>query len=304
MNFRPLFRVMTLTTMFGLLLIYVFLNGNKLELVGLARDMLIEGPVPQTISIKMGKDQVYSGPLSSSDIHDFHGQKQINFVDLPGDLLTTAKASGKRLIISLGDESAPALPIGSKGLLNATFSDRIVRLYSAASADALMDSIYEERLKGRNIVECLDPRACATVKLQSEQWSRLTGPFLKTDISEDRRGLPKGRWLYGPETQVELHSETAQTIQMLVYVMSTVPKQEIRFDSSAVTRIEEFYLAETANLAGRLLLFPRVFMLELRLEQGVNPIDLVFSGALLPTEQRPAKLAAFITRVRIKTMDY
>ena len=91
-------------------------------------------------------------------------------------------------------------------------------------------------------------------------------------------------------------------MQILVYMLSTVPEQQIRFESEAIARADEFDLPPSAHIAGRMFLFPRVFMLELRLEQGRNPIKVAFSGALEPTQQRPAPLAAYLTRVRIKTM--
>ena len=126
---------------------------------------------------------------------------------------------------------------------------------------------------------------------------------LNTDISPDRRGLPKGHWLFGPDTELQLSSESPQTVQVLVYLMSTVPRQQIRFESEAIVRVDEFDLPKTAQIAGRMLLFPRTFLLEVQLEQGQNPINVAFSGALLPTMQRPAALAAYLTRVRIKSVN-
>ena len=302
MTLKQALRIITLSIMLVLMAVYFYLNAGKLEILKIASDRIVNGPTVRPVSVRMGKVLVYAGSLPSSDIHDSRGEKQINFLQLTDELLAMVKTTGRRLVVSLGEESAPALPYGNQGLLIAEFSDRTIRVFAESNSNAIIHSIYQDRLQSRDIVECLDQAACTTVKLQSDQWNEITGPYLNTDINPDRRGLPKGRWLFGPSTELQLHSESEQTVQLLIYLFSTLPQQQVRFEGEAVVKTNEFQMSALAQVAGRMHLFPRAFMLELQLEQGKNPINVVFSSALQPTQRRTLPLAAYLTRVRIKTV--
>ena len=145
MIIRHLLKLITLTIMLVLMGKYIQLNSYKFEQLGVARDLIAEGPAAQVVSIKMGQELVYSGRLANSEVHDHRGQKQISFLSLPDKLLATARSTGKRLIVSLGDESAPALLIGERDMLTAEFSDRLVRLYDKSDPHTLMNSILQDQ---------------------------------------------------------------------------------------------------------------------------------------------------------------
>ena len=284
--------------------IYLYLNQAKLDVFVSQYYGIVLGAAAPTAQIKFDGKTVWEKPLLSTGFFDASGKLQVHYITLKAALMQQLMQQDKDIKVYFGDDS-PVKPQFANQLqvVRADFPHHRIYFTSAGRIDGLATVVLSETRGGQHIVECLPQSLCQSVNVSSQEWGRVEGPYLRTDVSPTRMGLPRGRWLVAPGTSFTVHADSPRHIAMLINLYALMPDQQITVSGPAIRHIKQPEVAKNLMKIGMWDLYPRSYILDMDLQAGDNQIRLEYSRWPEPLSEGGILLAAYLSAIKIKALN-
>jgi hypothetical protein len=285
-----------------LLMIYLYLNINKIESISRDWINIEDGQPALELQLELAGEKVYQQRLKTSEIFDADGVRQIYFIHLPKRLFARTRAGLESASLTIQQQETALTLTKNPSALLAVTEDKRVYLLEEGELRYMMTVIWNERLRSGTIVQCATPRLCKSLAVDSRDWGPVQGPFLDSEYLPERRGLPKGRWAKGPETVLRIQSGSRQRAVMQINLLGVLEDQQVRFRGAA-TGVQKVDKDMPPVLAAGRELYPAIYLLQLDLQPGANYLEMSFSGWLEPGAQGANTLAAYVVAIGMKESD-
>ncbi len=175
------------------------------------------------------------------------------------------------------DKARTSRLIAMKDFLVTQIADRRVYLVRREDARTIAGIVWNERRQTRDAVRCAAPAPCRQLRIRlGPGWGGLIGPYLITDISPRRRGLPRGRWVDGPESTLAIDAGVAGPAVLELKILRFAPTQKVRVNGHELTPVGT---RRPVYLAGHLLV-PTHYRIPIEIVKGRNLIRIAFSNWL------------------------
>ena len=290
----------------SLLLMVVYINMNSYKL-GAAFNYwgdINAGAAAPNVQIMLGDEMVYQQRLKSSELFDAAGQRQLSFIRLPKGDLARIKAQMDVVKLTLGGQAVVLSGTSDRSRLFIRTADKIIYLLAGDELKPMMLAIWNEQSKGLNTFpQCLSAGLCETLRIRSQDWGALDGPYLDTELRSDRRSMPRGRWSLGPKTTLNIQSERQQTVLMLINLLGVVPDQKLAFNGAGVTKAKRIKRDSTPLDAGGRTFYPKAFIVQMDLQSGDNMLEIAYSKWSQSTSKGALPVAAYMTSIKLKLID-
>ncbi len=290
----PVARMSVLMIGIGLIGAYFWLNQAKPVAALAALEQDLSGPPSSIWALALDKQVLISRHLPPTGIFDGEGSHQINIEPVPASLYERIREHRNRVTQVYDDKAQTSRLIAMKDFLVTQIADRRVYLVRREDARTIAGIVWNERRRIRDVVRCNDPILCRHVRIRlGRGWGRLVGPYLKTDISARRRGLPRGRWVEGPASPIAIDADGAVRAVLELRMLRLAPNQAIAIDG----RVVEPASTNRPVFVGGRLLVPTLYRLPLALDKGRNVVRIAYSNWV--KDGRPA-VAAFVYGLGLK----
>lgn len=282
-----------------LLMVYFFINSAKLITLGEQWTQLGQGKPAPVANITLDGRTVWEKPLLSTGFYDGSGARQVYYMGIDRSLLQQLVAGKGNVRISVNGVAADnvALQLGG-GLIRADLTTK--RLYFASRDDlrSLTLAAWNEAVAARQLVSCLPAELCKTLELSSRDWGGVQGPYLDTDIDSLRRGMPRGRWMAGPRTTINVSSQQDRRVAILIDLLGLLPDQHIAFQG-AVTRVQQVKVKNETISISKDVYYPQRYIVYMNLKSGDNVLMISYSKW---RESRPgaSALGGYLLGMKIK----
>jgi|GEM_PF-2981241 len=301
MSRSNLIKPVVMGLMLVFMLVYFFLNSAKLTTLGEQWAQMRQGESAPVARITLGGRTVWQKRLLSTGFFDGSGTRQVHYLSIDGSLLQQLQAAQDGVKVSVGGVVAESAAIhrGVSGLVRVDMPS--TRLYFAAEDNfrSLALAAWNENVASHKLVMCLPAALCQTLKLSSRDWGRVEGPYLKTDINPLRRGMPRGRWMVGPRTAINVHSAQDQHVVMLVSLLGLLPDQQIAF-RGAVAKVQQVKVKHESITVSGAVYYPKSFIVYMDLKTGDNALVIAYSKWKKPAQTGSSPLAAYLMGMKIK----
>ncbi len=281
-----------------LLSIYLFLNYQKLLALSTYWSHFNAGSAAPVASVKLAEEIIYEHRLNITDIFDATGTRQINIMPVPRHIFATIGKQLDSTALLIGEQELSLSSSSNKSAFLAMATDRKVYLVANDALKPMMTVIWNEQRRLKNIIQCMTPGLCKTLLISSRNWGQLEGPFSNSDFSADRRGMPRGRWVYGPKTVFNIQSKIRQKVWLKISLLAVHPDQSVSFQGAVSTTRKLDTQATPFNAGGRSLT-PLVHAVLLDLQPGSNELELSYSLWETPESQNATPVAAYITAMTV-----
>lgn len=285
-----------------LMAVYFFMNQHKLETLSEDWADISAGEAAPGIQLMLADELVFQQQLKESEIFDKAGVRQIYFIHLPKSVFARTKADIKVASLAVDQQQIALSSTSNKSALLGVTADKRVYLLEEGELKYMMTVIWNERLRARTIIHCVTADLCNSISISSNDWGPMQGPFLDSDISPDRRGMPKGRWVRGPKASFDIQSGTQQKVLVQINLLSEFPDQELKLRGAA-TPLQKVNADSDPLAAGGRSLYPAVYLVHLNLQPGANRLDMAFSKWSEPGSMGANPLAAYFTAIGLKQTD-
>jgi len=283
--------------------VYFYLNANKVDVFFSQFNGIVWGEPAPTAQIRIDGKTVWEKPLLSTGYFDATGKLQVHYITLKPALMQQLWRKDKNIQVKFGDDE-PVIPrlINHGQVLSADFPFQRVYFIADDQIDQLAAIVLQETRGGENNVECIPPSFCQAINVTSREWGRVEGPYLGTDISQLRRGLPRGRWLNGPTTSITVHSNGHHRVKMLFNVYALMADQQIAISGPSIRTLKQPEVPVNEMHIGIWDLYPRSYIAELDLHAGDNALVFEFSKWPAPLSEDAVPLAALLSGIKIKPL--
>jgi hypothetical protein len=287
-----------------LLASYIYLGSEKMVSLVLKWAVFLNSSSAPVAKISVDGKTVWEKPLLSTGFYDASGKLQTHYITLQPQLMQQILHKNSDILVSLGDGD-PVRPQFARHVqvIRSDFPHQRIYFVADDHIDTLAMLARNDTRRGRNNVECLPPGLCETLEISSQKWGHVEGPYLRTDISEVRRGVPRGRWLPAPTTPFTVHSDRPQRVAMLFNVYALMPDQQITLSGSGIRNIKQPEVPLDEMNIGIWHLYPRSYIVDLDLHAGDNEMAFEFSKWPEPLSEGGVPLAALLSAIKIKPLN-
>ncbi len=288
--------VVIMVSLFGT---YFYLNANKID-ISLAKynDIAHSRSAPK-IELLLNDEVLFQHRLRSSDLFDATAKHQLSFYQIGPALYQEIKEHAQEVRLLVNGKQTPYL-LGEQGkALKLIWGDRKLVLVQQGDMRTIAANAWRDNVSRKGVVECYGEALCRSIRISGEGWGNLDGPYLDNEENIIKRGMPRGRWLYGPTSKIVIESRIATEIIMAINVLGLVEGMEMGF-RGPLLELKPMPVKPYDSPYGGLPLHPQARLLKVALRPGANTIDLSFSRWHRPNswEQRP--LAAYMTALKVK----
>jgi hypothetical protein len=293
---------LVMATALLLMLAYLFLNYQKLLVLSTYWTRFDAGSTAPMARVKLAEEIIYQRHLNITDIFDATGNRQINIMTVPKHIFTAMGTELESSHLLIDGQELPLSSSSDKSALLAIAADRKVYLVADDTLKPMMTVIWNEQRRLKNIIQCMTPELCNTLLISSRNWGPLEGPFSDSDFSASRRGMPRGRWAYGPKTIFNIQSKKRQKVWLKVKLLAVHPDQKVSFQG-AVSTTRKLDTQAIPLTAGGRSLKPLVHAVLLDLRPGNNGLDLSYSLWETSGSESINPVAAYITAMTVDKED-
>jgi len=301
MSRSSLMKAVVMALMLVFMLVYFFLNSTKLTSLGEQWAQMRQGESAAVALITVHGRTVWQKRLLSSGAFDGTGRRQIHYLSIDASLLQQLESARGDFIVSVDGVAADraAIQHGVSGLIRVDLPT--TRLYFAARDNfrSLALAAWNENLAAHELVACLPPALCQTLTLSSRDWGRVEGPYLKTDIDSVRRGMPRGRWMAGPRTAINVNSQQDRSVAILIDLLGLLPDQRIAFQG-AVSKVQRVRLKIESIAISQDVYYPQRYIVYMDLKSGDNALVIDYSKWRKPSRPGASALAGYLLGMKIK----
>ena len=288
-----------LVAMVSLLGTYFYLNAYKVEITQRHYDNFHHGKAALEVELHHGDEILLTHHLRSSDLFDATAKHQLSFYQIGPALYQEIKEHAQEVRLLVNGKQTPYL-LGEQGkALKLIWGDRKLVLVQQGDMRTIAANAWRDNVSRKGVVECYGEALCRSIRISGEGWGNLDGPYLDNEENIIKRGMPRGRWLYGPTSKIVIESRIATEIIMAINVLGLVEGMEMGF-RGPLLELKPMPVKPYDSPYGGLPLHPQARLLKVALRPGANTIDLSFSRWHRPNswEQRP--LAAYMTALKVK----
>lgn len=282
----------------GLLGLYVMLNYTKL--LGAAHDVrLIKDGEPSAVwALGLDGRALISRALPPTGVFDSTAHHQINVEAIPERIYDRIKAHTDRVTQVYNLKAQTSHLVDSGKFLATQIADRRVYLVREGDTERTASIFWDERRRARDVIECLDPAICSTIRFDlSGGWGQPMGPYLTSDISPARQGMPRGRWMGGPVTQFKILSNRPQELTLDFMVLRLASDQDFLIKGEVSGQKLVFQRAATEF--GNQSLYPTQYRMRVRLAPGANPFEILTSKWRGSGNNPKVGLAGYVVKMKV-----
>lgn len=292
-------KIVTVVASLSLLAVYIYLNVGKLETAWSDWADIRSGQPAAKVALLLSGEPVFQGFVKTSDIYDATGNRQVNVIHLPADVYTRVQQDVEMASLDVQEKKVAVSSTPDRQALLALTEGRKIYLLKEGDLKYMMTAIWNERIRGKNIIQCEDLQICNSVRISSKHWGPVIGPYPVSEINPVLRALPRGRWARGPRTVLSIQSSVRQDLWMKINLLGVFEDQVLRFsgDATQVRKIETD--AAPLNTGGRLL-YPAGYEVLLKLNPGANYLEVSYSKYAEPVREGANPLAAYVSAIVLK----
>ena len=291
-------RIAAVVLMAALAGTYFWLNAEK---VSYALDQLrtLSGGRPANeITLSLDGRAAARFRFPESDLFDARSARQLNFHRLDEAAFDRLGAAAERVEVALNGARTAAPLQAARGFLHIELPGHRLHLLRGDDLRAMALLIDSHNRSRGDVLACAG-EICQAVRLFGTSGiGPVDGPFLDTDLSPLRRGMPRGRWVYGPATRLDFRASMPARAWIEVEVLGLTPDQEIRF-VGPVRKVTVTASGQEEVLIGGLPFYLKRYVAEVEFQEGDNQISLQYSryrAAVRETERR----AGYLTLLSIR----
>ncbi|MBI1195423.1 MAG: hypothetical protein GC138_06230 [Gammaproteobacteria bacterium] len=282
----------------GLLGLYVTLNYGKLLSAGHEMKLIQEGEPSAVWALGLDGMALISRALPPTGVFDSTAHHQINVEAIPERIYERIQAHTDHVTQVYNLEAQTSRLVDSGKFLATQIADRRVYLVREGDTESTASIFWDERRRARDVIECLDPAICSTIRFDlSGGWGQPMGPYLKSDISPARQGMPRGRWMGGPVTQFKILSARPQELMLDVMILRLTSDQDFRIKGDVDGQKLVFQRAATEF--GNQSLYPTQYRVRVRLAAGANPFEIVSSKWRANDSNPKVGLAGYVVKMKV-----
>ena len=232
-----------------------------------------------------------------SDIFDARGTKQVIFHRLDPDVYARMTDSIEELKLRVNGDDVPFKVIEKGKVVQLIWADRKLNIVQSEDMHVIAENIAYENNNRTGIIECyMVGEFCQSIRTTTEGIGPLEGPYLDNESEKLRRGLPRGRWGYGPSSTISIVSKISTEAYIGVYMLRLGEDQEVNVEGPILGQ-QPVAMKKYSAPYGGLQLYPIAMLMKINLQPGVNDIKLYYSKwARRDSRSR----AVYITKIRIK----
>jgi len=237
-----------------------------------------------------------------TDSFDAKGLRELAFCPISDEQFSALKNKAEHVRILVNEEDVPSGLQIEDSYLILNLPAKKIYIVRVTDFDTIATAIANERMHQHDVLACEGKELCRTIRITGVTgWGALEGPYSMADLSKKRAGLPRGRWGYGPETVLTIQSLKRQKAMVVVYLDQFVPEHQIAFKGNVLAVSSLRPEGEAFDyLGGRLK--PKIYRLEIDLQQRENKLSIHYSHWNKPSRNEPRPLAAYLTGFEFKEL--
>jgi len=278
---------------------YFYLNAYKTDVAFFQYRSIAHGDTAPLVKLMLGDKAVVSHRLRSSDLFDISGKHQLSFLQITPERYEKLKNNLNKLHLLVDGKNISFTLREQGNALKLVWEDRKLAFVRQNDLRAIATNAWWDSVRKNNIVNCVGKALCQSVKIYGEGWGGLEGPYLDTDERVVRRGLPRGRWLYGPASKIIINSKIATKVIVAIKILRLSPKQKIAMQGPLLARKRMPVMRYEAPYGGQKL-YPWANLIKLALHPGKNEVILKYSIWHKPGFNISRPIAAYLTGIKIK----
>lgn len=283
--------------------IYIYLNQAKLDIFFAGQAQFVQGKSAPLARITVDGKSVWEKPLLSTGFFDSSGKMQVHYITLAPTLIQALMQKGRDIKFFI-DDAEPVHPQIDEKLhvARADLSSHRIYFIPADRLDVLAMAILSESHGVRDNVQCFPETLCQGIRISSQEWGVVEGPYLGTDNSILRRGMPRGRWMAAPKTTLSIKSAGQQSIVMLLNLYGLMSDQQIAISGAGVRKVEQPRISAPPMKGGVWDLYPHSILVMMELQKGDNELVIRYSKWPEPLREGGVPLAAYLSAIKIKPL--
>jgi len=286
--------------------IYFIFNSYKLGEAGRQFSEILEGEAAQRVLVSVDGELVLEQRMAASEKFDEKGQRQINVIRLTSEQFSRLSTAGSNIKVKMGGVFAQMKNVESGKWFVAETSKTKLFLIKQDALETLAGLYWQQQKKNKDVVECFGAKLCSAIRITSQDWRGVEGPYLDTDLNKQRRGLPRGRWANGPDTVVKIESRRKAKIAVLINMYGVVADQNVGFSGELngilLSKRAVPVKSATVNLGGTVF-YPKAALLEMQLSPGVNELIIKYTSWKKISSKNRFPVAAYLTGFKVKEIQ-
>ncbi len=295
---RPL-RFIILLTGVALTSGYLWLNQGKAMKAVEDLRLVINGSPSSSWALALDKQVLISRRLPPTGIFDGAGQHQINIEPIPADLYERIRGARERVTQVYDDKAQTSRLLARKNFLVTQIADRRVYLVREDDARTIAAIVWNERRLIRDVIRCQNTSLCPKLRLLfGPGFDALSGPYLKSEINPGRRGMPRGRWLAGPVSELIILAKEERDILLQMKLLQIHPKQILSINGHPLRQATG--KQQQSLVLGGKRFYPARYQWPVHLKTGRNIIKLRSSRWLAQKQGRSSGLSSYLLTLAIK----
>ena len=288
-----------LLLMVGLLGLYFYLDRAMPEYAAANYHKIAAGSPALSVDLRVDDKTVATFRLPASDFFDATGKYQVNFHALDPARFRLLNARLKKLSVSLNGQPVTVKRIAGKQYLLFLLPQKKLYLTREGDTRTIAALAWTEEKHRKDIFACRGSRLCPNIRFAGGAGiGMLDGPYLDTEQAAKRRGMPRGRWAFGPQTTIDIQSKLDSRAILSITALGITKNQQLIF-SGPVLKVKNVEKTSRAvNVSGKLF-YLKKYLAELHLRPGVNNLAIKYSNWMKATPGEPRQLAAYMMHVNL-----
>ena len=279
---------------------YFYLNADKVGNLRFQYNEFVNGERALDVELKSDSESIFHYRLRSSDIFDAEGTRQVSFHRLDPEVYARITDSTEELKLRVNGEDVPFEVIEKGKAVQLIWADRKLYIVQSGDMQVIAENIAYENNNRSGIYECYRVgEFCQLIRTSTEGIGPVEGPYLDNELEQLRRGLPKGRWGYGPSSTISIDSKISTEAYIEVYMLRLSGDQEVNVEGPILGQ-QPLAMKKYSAPYGGLQLYPIAMLMKIKLQRGVNDIKLSYSKWIHSDGQISRPRAVYITKIRIK----
>jgi len=281
----------------GLLGLYVYLNVGKITRAAHEMQLINDGEPSAIWALGLDGMALISRALPPTGVFDSGALHQINVEVIPERIYERIQAHTDRVTQVYNLKARTSRLVDSGKFLATQIADRRVYLVREGDTETIASIFWGEHRRARDVVQCNDQKLCPSIRFDLVQgWGEPMGPFLKSDISPARQGMPRGRWMGGPVAKLRILSKQARDVTIDFMVLRLAADQVMKFKGDVIS--QKLIFQRAATQFGRQSLYPTQYRVRVHLSKGENMFELM-SSKWRPSKDPNAGLAGYTVKMKV-----
>ncbi len=293
-------RFLIMLVMLASLGTYFYLNTDKVGNLRFQYNEFVNGERALDVELKSDSESIFHYRLRSSDIFDAEGTRQVSFHSLDPDVYARITGSTEELELRVNGEDVPFEAIEKGKAVQLIWADRKLNIVQSGDIQVIAENIVYENNNKNSVYQCYRVGGfCQSIRTSTEGIGPEEGPYLDNESEKLRRGLPRGRWGYGPSSTISVFSKISTEAYIGVYMLRLSENQEVNVEGPILGQ-QPLAMKKYSAPYGGLQLYPMAVLIKINLQPGVNDIKLSYSKWAQPDRRNSRPRAVYFTNIRIK----